>query len=401
MQAYNKLQRVKAKLKSFNFLYNLNARYKEFLLHRSFSRLSKEYNLSTEPELELLSKKLQAKVKKREIVNRRLKVLWVGKCYEQDYSGFIQALSKFVDLVIFSQENGDYGQEDAIHRRTLICERERFANGERLNHLYNEHGGADSIDLVIGQMWSNIINPDVLFAIREAGTIVVNIAMDDKLPIHWKSDSNGRLAGAIGLGQCVDLTLNTFKQAVPMYAQHNAPCIYWPLASNGDVFKPQEEKEYDVVFIGSNYGYRSKVIEQIKRAGINVSAFGPGFPSGMVSAQDSADIFGKARIVLGMGYISYSRKLSTLKLRDFDALFTGAMYITSRNSDLEELFEDGKHIVYYDTIEELIDKLKFYLENDPLCKKIVTNALLEAKMNHTWEKRIKETFTFIGFDTNA
>ena len=390
------LQNIKTALKSIPFFYNLNARYKEWLLHRDFKQLHERYDLSYEPDLEKLSKKLKLKSEARHIQNRRLKVLWVGACYEQDNSGFLQALEKAAEVIYFTRENGVYGLEPPRDRRGLIYDRERSINGKRLKELYELHGGDEKIDLVIGQMWSTLMDPKVLALIKDAGTLVVNIAMDDKLPVHWKRDKSGRLAGSVGLGPSVDLTLNTYKNAVPMYAQHESACIYWPLASNSDVFKASPKKKYDVVFVGSNYGYRGQVIDKIKKSGINITAFGPGFPSGMLTAEQSAEVFSQSKIILGMGFISYSRKLSTLKLRDFDALFTGAMYITSRNSDLEELFLEDKHIAYYDSVEDLISKINKYLDNDELRESVALNAQNLVKLEHSWEKRINDLLSFIG-----
>lgn len=396
MKLYKLSQLVKKYLKSSTFIYDLNARYQEWQLHKDFFCLQKHYNLDIVPNQQQLIEILQDKAKKRTIKNRPLRVIWVGASFEQDHSGFIQALEKVAEVITFTREDGTYGQEAPQYRKGLIYDRERRLNGLRLMSLYEQHGGAKEVDLVMGQMWSTLMDPEVLQAIRKKGSMVVNIAMDDKLPVHWQSDKKGRLAGAIGLGQSVDLTLNTFKQAIPMYAQHKAACIYWPLASNGDVFKPQNEKIYDVVFIGSNYGYRGKVIKKLQSAGINIAAFGPGFPSGMVSAQDSADIFGKAKIVLGMGFISYSRKLATLKLRDFDALFTGAMYITSCNPDLEEILHENEHVAYYDSTDELISKIKYYLANDQKRIEIAEQAMKIANEKHTWDVRIADTLELLG-----
>ena len=394
---HNSIQKYKSLLKKNALIYKANATIKEFLLHREYNQL-----FSNIPQChvtpELIQSLIQEKVLLRNLKGRKPNVIWVGACYQQDYSGFMQALKKIVNVIEFTRLDGTYGVEPPAIRKGLIYEAERVRNGNRLKDIFAENGGGDKVDLVIGQMWSTLMDPSALKQIKDAGTVVINIAMDDKLPVHWKKDNKERLAGAIGLGSSVDLTLNTFKQASSLYNNEGYPCIYWPLASNGSVFSPRKEKKYDVVFVGSNYGYRGKVIQQLRNAGINVSAFGPGFPSGMLSAEQSSEVFGSAKIVLGMGFISFSRKLSTLKLRDFDALFTGALYITSRNDDLEELFVENETIAYYDSVDDLIEKIKMFLDNDFERQRIADNALSLANEKHTWEIRIKDTLRFIGFD---
>ncbi|MBB1399444.1 glycosyltransferase [Pseudoalteromonas sp. SG44-8] len=393
---YNLVNSLKSKFKTIEFFYNINAVFKEWVLHRDYRNLSLRYNLNPSKNSSELSSGFKDKAFKTNIRGDRLKVIWIGACYEQDYSGFIQALNKVADVIVFTKNDGTYGQQVPNIRRGLIFDNERRINGERLLSIFNDSGGAKEVDLVIGQMWSNLMDPSVLMDIRNKGSMVVNIAMDDKLPVHWKEDKYGRLSGAIGLANSVDLTLNTYKQAVSMYAKHGADCIYWPLASNQDVFKPENEKVYDVVFIGSNYGYRAKLINKLQKAGINIKAFGPGFESGMISAQESAEIFGKSKIILGIGYISYSRKLATLKLRDFDALFTGALYITTRNPDLEDILIENEHIVYYDSINELIEKIEYYLKNESVRLDVAERALKLANENHTWDIRIADTIDILG-----
>lgn len=391
---YNVWCAVKSKLKKISFIWIVNARIKEYILHYQYNKLYKSNTSEVIQQGNVYNFGEKNYIDKRE----KILVIWVGACYEQDYSGFRQSLSKYAEVIDFTRTDGTYGLEPPKIRKGLIYDEERKRNGQRLLEIYRNAGAEEKVTLVIGQMWSTLMDPDALLSIKKRGTRVVNIAMDDKLPVHWKSDNKGRLSGAIGLANSVDLTLNTCKQAVSMYQSKGFPCMYWPLASSGEMFKPSEDKSFDVVFVGSNYGYRSHIIKALLEAGINVKAFGPGFESGMLSAVDMSEVFGKAKIILGMGFISYSRKISTLKLRDFDAMFTGALYITSRNEDLEEIFTDKENIVYYDSIEHLIFLIKYYLAHEDERHAIVHNALLNANEFHRWDVRIEDTLKLLGFE---
>jgi len=85
-----------------------------------------------------------------------------------------------------------------------------------------------------------------------------------------------------------------------------------------------------------------------------------------------------------------------LKLRDFDALMSGALCITTRNPDLLKLFEEGKEIECYDTIDECITKIRFYLANPDKLKAVAEAGLKKARENYTWEKNIEKALKFIG-----
>ncbi|EGQ9277934.1 glycosyltransferase family 1 protein [Vibrio vulnificus] len=394
----NTIYHIKNILKRSDLLKEFNAILSGVSLERNYKKIFNNVTPITNSLNSKQHKDLRDKTIKKIAVGRRPRIIWVGANYEQDNSGFAQALSKLGDVTVFTRSCGVYGLEAPTIRESIIFDKERQKNSDRLYSIFEGLGGSEGVDIVMGQMWSTLVDPAVLDKIRSTGVVVINVAMDDKLPVHWKTDSRGRLAGAIGLADYVDLTLNTSKQAVSLYAKRGFPCIYWPLASDGGVFAPAERKKYDVVFIGSNYGVRAKVISDLLSAGIDVKAFGPGFPSGLLGPEESARIFGEAKIVLGIGFVGYSQRISTLKLRDFDAMFTGALYITSRNEDLEEIFIESEHIAYYDSTQHLISLIKFYLENDEERERIAKNALENAISCHRWDRRIGDVFTFLGVD---
>jgi hypothetical protein len=53
----------------------------------------------------------------------------------------------------------------------------------------------------------------------------------------------------------------------------------------------------------------------------------------------------------------------------------------------ENLFEEDKHYVAFDSPEELIEKIRYYKNNEEERKKIVNAAYEHAIVNHTWDAR--------------
>ena len=374
--------KIKESLKKYKLFLHINAEIKAILMENSL----KSIIISME---QLPTEYLCCTIKKSVT-----KILWIGGSYHQDHSGFMQSLKKIGIVEFFTKTDSSYGLTSPS-TEALISDQLRTIHETRINYLIERNAP----DIVLGQMWASTISPELLNKIRDKGITVINIAMDDKLPYHWQTDRNGRRNGAIGLAEGVDLTLNTTKIAAEWYNKLGFPCLYWPLAGNPEVFYPRPVKKYDVVFIGSKYGYRGELVESLIKAGVNVAAFGPGWPAGPCSAEDSAEIFGSAKIILGIGYIGHSKKIVTLKQRDFDALFTGALYITSRNPDLEEMLIDRQHIVYYDNKKDMIEKVKYYLSHDEERETIIRNAMQEGLAKHTWDIRLSETFRKIGIIT--
>ncbi len=101
----------------------------------------------------------------------------------------------------------------------------------------------------------------------------------------------------------------------------------------------------------------------------------------------------EAKIIIGIGYVSHSRNI-TLKLRDFDASISGALYITSKNNELEKAFP-GNELGFIRRQEELLNKINFYLENKDLrIQKAV--ALQEyVNKNFTWEILFKKLDNYL------
>jgi spore maturation protein CgeB len=76
----------------------------------------------------------------------------------------------------------------------------------------------------------------------------------------------------------------------------------------------------------------------------------------------------------------------------------GALYITHRNPDLLNLFEEGKEIECYMTIEEAEKKISYYLLYPEKRDRLARAAALKARELYTWEKRIDEALQIVGLE---
>ena len=244
-------------------------------------------------------------------------------------------------------------------------------------------------------MWADYLEPKVLRRIQSMGIVTVNIAMDDRLPHHWQR-SQGRRIGAYGLADTTDLVLNTSPECCVRYLLTGCPAIHWALAADPTVFLPAKQRDIEICFVGSAYGNRAQLVTRLEEKGFRVSAFGAGFPLGAIRNQEAAGIFGRSRIALGIGTVGHSRRIVTMKLRDFEATMAGCAYITNRNDDLRPYFEEGKEIVYYDTFSDLVEKLAQLRGNGNMCEMLGRNAAARCRREHTWDKRFEELFQFMG-----
>ena len=328
-----------------------------------------------------------------------LQVFWVGANRDQDESGFLQALRRLASVVEFRNWKGGYGQWywDA-HGRVRVHDPAIVAlNDDCLIAQVKRALQEGPIDLLMGQMWANYISLQALARIRGLGIPVVNVSMDDRLPDNWGWRAGTRL-GAVGLAAVTDLVLTTSSDTCLWYAVEGCPAVFWPLASAAEVFEPaaDAERDIDVVFIGNKYGIRESLVRTLHKQSIPVMCYGSGWPNGPSTAEQSAALFKRARIILGVGTVGYCDDVFTLKLRDFDAPMAGGLYLTHRCPDLSRLYEEGREIECYATPQECADKIRHYLAHPAALSRIAKAGHAKAISRDTWALRLETLFRNIG-----
>lgn len=404
------VEKIKTSLKRIPLVYVANAKVKAWQTVRDSARVENRYQAlaraqgvtySEQGAIEQLRNRLQQRGLAIEPKPKgQLRILWVGADWNQDNSGFLAALQKFGSVNNFHKADGEYGIGYA-HRpggRERYDPRIVAANDASLLNQVQKARSEAGLDVLMGQMWAHRISVDALNKVQQMGVVTVNVAMDDRLPSQWGSHDGIRL-GSIGLCHGLDLVLTSSPECCLRYAVEGCPALFWPMASDPERFKPypEEQKQYDVSFIGNKYGLRGKVVDALQRAGVRVEAFGRGWPNGTATAEQSAEIFGKSRIILGVGNIAYNEDIFTLKLRDFDATMAGALYITHRNPDLLQLYEEGKEIECYLSIDECVEKVRYYLARPQQRMAIAMAGAARVRREHSWEHRLNKALAAVGF----
>ncbi len=379
---------LKSRLKSWRFLYAINAHIKRISFRQKTKKISKYYDSLKNPKLNNNSNKLTNWSKKS--IN---KVFYVGTAEYQDKSGLIQGLeSIFEKVYYFTKSDGSYGLEAPLNdfdpevRERNNCRLEEQINS--LDHLP---------DLIIGQMMGLRIDPFLLQKFRNLGIKIINISMDDSLPELWLPRSDGLRTGAIELANSVDITLTTYSNRVDWYHKEGANALSMSLAADPKII-PEEKIERDIPisFIGNCYGFRAQMIKAVQKAGLDILVFGKGWPNGFLSPTEAAKINARSKIILGSGVVSHMRDVTTLKLRDFDSMMSGGCYVTHRDHDLLRYFDEGKHLYCYSSLEELIEVLRKAIANPKETQEIGFRAQKRMISNYSWEKVWRRTFEEIG-----
>ena len=108
----------------------------------------------------------------------------------------------------------------------------------------------------------------------------------------------------------------------------------------------------------------------------------PNFYYGQALFEDAAQKYCESKIVFNIAM------KEDANMRLFETMATGSFLLTDRIPTIEELFTDGKHLVLYDSLDDMVDKARYYLEHDSEREKIALAGYEEVIKNHTIDKRV-------------
>lgn len=77
-----------------------------------------------------------------------------------------------------------------------------------------------------------------------------------------------------------------------------------------------------------------------------------------------------------------------IPLRVFDVLASQGFLLTNKQVDLAQCFIDGEDLVTYDDVEDLMNKIEYYLSHEKERIEIAQNGYQKVMTYHTFEKRI-------------
>ena len=91
-------------------------------------------------------------------------------------------------------------------------------------------------------------------------------------------------------------------------------------------------------------------------------------------------------------HLTFNRSIrNDVNMRVFEALSCGSLLVTNdlRDNGQGELFQDGKHLVAYREPEELLEKVRFYLNHPAERERIALAGMVEVQARHTYRHRME------------
>lgn len=238
-----------------------------------------------------------------------------------------------------------------------------------------------------------IIYPETLLEIKAMGITAVNWFMenlDHKNYIRWFLKTH----------RYYDYFFNYDPMIAEKFKSSNLR--YLPVGLDPDFYRvrnlSQKEKEFfscDVCFVGALYPEREKLLSAVKKMGVNLKIFG--WPKWKISSltenyYGSLSVDGIAK-VYNLAKISLNSNLQPqnggVNLKTFEIPAAGGFQISDNQPELKNIFEPGEEVETYETENELLDKIRFYLSNENKRKKIALAGHQRVLKDHTLNQRIK------------
>mgnify|MGYP005638744381 CR=1 FL=1 len=206
-------------------------------------------------------------------------------------------------------------------------------------------------------------------------------------------------------------------EAINLLKQNGIKSAHWlPMACSPQHHYPVQttsnlKKKYvrDIVFVGSNYPVRQLLFEKL--AELDFSIWGPGWEKipdssplrkcikgGMLKLEEWLEIYSASKVILAPHYQGFDVKLPVYQAspRVFEALACKAFIMVDRQPDVLSIFKEEEHLVCYDSVDDLREKIKYYIEHPVERERIAQNGYEFVIKNHTYIDRINELLRTIN-----
>jgi spore maturation protein CgeB len=211
------------------------------------------------------------------------------------------------------------------------------------------------------------------------------------------------------LSQCADLILTNIVYAKYKYEELGTHAIFYPPAFDTSIYHPIEnlERDIDVSFIGRiiNKKDRTTFLNYLLHNKINVEIWGDGSANGVAPMAKKLEIYNRSKINLDFTGLTANtiytlehpihRRIKHIKGRSIEIALTKSFLLSEYAPGIEAFFEPGKEIeVFYDK-EDLMAKVRYYLDNPEERESMAKNAYKKALKNNEVYSQVKDMLSVI------
>ncbi len=191
----------------------------------------------------------------------------------------------------------------------------------------------------------------------------------------------------------------------------NKNFAYIPMAADESIHRKiylnSSDREFygsDISFMGAGYNNRHLLFSQLLDYDLKIWGtdwgHNPIFKDVLqkngerISIEESVKIYNATKIninlhsSIGDDYLEQNGDF--INPRTFEIMACGGFQLIDKRSLISELFNENEEIVTFDSLQDLRDKIDFYLTNEDERKRIAKNGQRKVLNNHTYKHRISK-----------
>lgn len=192
---------------------------------------------------------------------------------------------------------------------------------------------------------------------------------------------------------------------------------FWPHVAFDALFDPSktedqlfsQERDIDVIFVGALFRNKMPALARVKKAfgsrvmlrgmsGLKSNAYFNlkyGFPGWVrpIAFEDYVPLYQRTKIGIN---VHNRGKYTVGGYRMYDLPANGVMQICDGDEFLSAFYEVGEEVVGYTSADDLVDKVRYYLDNDAERERIARNGYRKVMADHRIRTRLGELVDIVN-----
>lgn len=333
-----------------------------------------------------------------------------------------------VERVLHKAANGTLrtlrfkGMMAATHkpRMALVDEFKKYGSAGLVNQtaMFQQHkrdGFQREAEKLIAQFQPDLI---MLQAQRENNFTPETVRrLREKWPqvfwMNWDGDTHPQMVQFHAeIAKAVHLQCVVSPTMFPWYAGEGIGVAYWPIGIEKEyICKRENVTGPDVVFLGALYGIgrfpeaefrRDAVSALARQSSLQFRLHGPGWDHiGLTATPTSenhtanAALYAQSKMALSISQSAALWGYSSDRLYNICA--TGCPALVQRFVGMDAHgFTDGKTCIAFSTIEEMLEKARYYADHDVERERIGAAGQAVTLKRHTWKARVAALWEILG-----
>jgi spore maturation protein CgeB len=297
---------------------------------------------------------------------------------------------------------------------------------QAMNRRLLDVARSEKPDVCFSVLFTDQFEPDAISKLSETCP-TVNWFCDD----HWRFESYSKY-----WAPRFTWVVTTARSAPPKYEAmgcHQVIKSQW--ACNHFLYRKLDlPLSHDVTFVGQPHGNRRAILDALRAAGLGVKVWGMGWTEGRLSQDEMIRVFNQSRINLNLSNASVLKAATIpspahrirrrlfgdahtgdrerhppavtdpndqIKGRNFEVPGCGGFMLTGTADDLTNCYELDQEIVVFESFEDLVGKIRYYLAHEAERATIAETGYKRTLAEHTYVHRFTDVFERMGFRAPA